>query len=106
MSSLSGIIFAPFSGFIVDYKVYHGLLNIMLILFLIDLFVLCLFITQGFTQKILNISILQTFTWLSSVALCFVCMFESIYAAIGALIILLFSRPILVAGSQALVATV
>jgi hypothetical protein len=54
----------------------------------------------------LNISILQTITWISSVALCIVCMFQSIGAAIAALVILIFSRPILVAGSQALIAAV
>jgi hypothetical protein len=54
----------------------------------------------------LNISILQTISWISCVALCIVCMFQSILAALSAIIILLFSRPILVAGSQALIATV
>jgi hypothetical protein len=54
----------------------------------------------------LNISILQTITWISSIALCIVCMFQSMAAAISALVILSFSRPILVAGSQALIAAV
>jgi hypothetical protein len=54
----------------------------------------------------LNISILQTITWISSMVLCFVCIFESIDAVIAALVILIFSRPILVAGSQALIAAV
>ena len=54
----------------------------------------------------LNISILQTLNWLSSIALCIVCMFQSINAAIIALVILLFSRTILVAGSQAVIAKV
>jgi hypothetical protein len=54
----------------------------------------------------LNISILQTLTWIGSVALCIVCMFQSILAAALAIGILLFSRTILVAGSQALIATV
>ncbi len=53
----------------------------------------------------LNISILQTLTWIASVALCIVCMFQSITAALTSLIILIFSRPMLVAGSQALIAT-
>lgn len=60
----------------------------------------------GYTQKMLNISILQTLTWISSVALCIVCMFQTLTAAIVALIIFTFARPILVAGSQALVAAV
>ncbi len=60
---------------------------------------------QGHTQKMLNISILQTLTWIASVALCIVCMFQSITAALTSLIILIFSRPMLVAGSQALIAT-
>ena len=53
-----------------------------------------------------NISVLQTVTWISAVALCIVCMFQSLNAAIAALVLILFSRPILVAGSQALIATV
>lgn len=61
---------------------------------------------SGHTQKMLNISILQTITWISSIALCIVCMFQSMAAAISALVILSFSRPILVAGSQALIAAV
>jgi hypothetical protein len=53
----------------------------------------------------LNISILQTLTWIASVALCIVCMFQSIGAALTSVVILIFSRPMLVAGSQALIAT-
>jgi hypothetical protein len=60
----------------------------------------------GHTQKMLNISILQTVTWIFSVALCIVCMFQSIVAALTALVILLFSRTILIAGCQALIAAV
>ena len=83
MTAAFGIVVAPLCGFLLDYKAYHG-----------------------HTQKMLNISILQTITWISSVALSIVCMFLSIRAAIAALVILLFSRPILVAGSQALIAAV
>ncbi|CAF1235332.1 unnamed protein product [Rotaria sordida] len=83
MIAVFGIIVAPLCGFIVDYKAY-----------------------RGYTQKMFNISILQTLTWIGSVALCITCMFQSIFAAIIALIILTFSRTILVAGSQALIATV
>jgi hypothetical protein len=54
----------------------------------------------------LNISILQTVTWSFAVALCIVCMFQSIVAALTALVILLFSRTILIAGCQALIAAV
>jgi len=54
----------------------------------------------------LNISILQTLTWIGSIALCIVCMFQSVAAAMTALIILIVSRTTLVAGSQALIATV
>ncbi|CAF4843454.1 unnamed protein product, partial [Rotaria sp. Silwood1] len=83
MIAILGILVAPICGFIIDFKS--------------DL---------GYKQKMFNISILQTLTWIGSVALCIVCMFQSIYAAIIALIILIFSRTMLVAGSQALIATV
>ncbi|CAF4267989.1 unnamed protein product, partial [Rotaria sp. Silwood2] len=83
MIAILGIIVAPVCGLIIDFKV-----------------------SRGYTQKMFNISILQTLTWITSVALCIVCMFQSIVAAIIALIILIFSRTILVAGSQALIATI
>ena len=53
-----------------------------------------------------NISILQTLTWIGAIVLCIVCMFQSIPAAMMAIVILLFSRTMLVAGSQALIVTV
>jgi preprotein translocase subunit SecY len=54
----------------------------------------------------LNIFILQTVTWIGSVALCIVCMFPSILAVLIGLVILLITRTMLIAGSQALIATV
>ncbi|CAF1439455.1 unnamed protein product [Adineta steineri] len=83
ISSVFGIIIAPLCGLIVDFKA-----------------------SRGYTQKMLNISILQTLTWIGSVALCIVCMQNSIVAAVTALCILIFSRTLLVAGSQALICTV
>lgn len=61
---------------------------------------------QGHAQKMWNISVLQTLTWLASIALCVVCMMRTIAFALTALGILIFSRTMLVAGSQALVAAV
>jgi hypothetical protein len=98
MSAVFGIIIAPMCGFIVDFKASRGLLK--------SLFNSFKFFFQGYTQKMLNISILQTLTWIGSVALCIVCMFQSIAAAVTTLFIVLFSRTLLVAGSQALIATV
>lgn len=95
MSAVFGIVFAPICGLILDYKAYRGSLNKLTRLYVSFLL--------GHTQKMLNISILQTLTWISSAALCIVCMFLSLTAAIIALIIFTFSRPILVGGSQALI---
>ncbi|CAF1004096.1 unnamed protein product [Rotaria magnacalcarata] len=78
-----GIFIAPLCGFIVDFKAY-----------------------RGYPQKMFNISILQTITWIGCVSLCVVCLQQSITAAQIALFILIISRVILVAGSQALIATV
>jgi hypothetical protein len=52
----------------------------------------------------LNLSILQTMTWIMTIMLCIVCMFRSIRAAIAAILIFLFSRTMLVAGCQAVIA--
>ncbi|CAF3464812.1 unnamed protein product [Rotaria socialis] len=78
-----GIFIAPLCGFIVDFRAH-----------------------RGYTQKMFNISILQTITWIGCVSLCMVCMQQSITAAPIALFILIISRVLLVAGSQALIATV
>ncbi|UJR09266.1 hypothetical protein I4U23_013511 [Adineta vaga] len=83
ISAVASIIIAPLCGLIVDFR---G--------------------SRGYSQKMLNISVLQTLTWIASIALCIVCMFNSISAALTTLAILLFSRTMLVAGSQALIATV
>lgn len=54
----------------------------------------------------LNISILQTFTWISCITLCVSGLIPSTSSALVALITMLLSRTLLVAGSQALIATV
>jgi hypothetical protein len=53
----------------------------------------------------LNVSILQTMTWLAAIALCIVCMFQTVTAALAAILIFLFSRTMLVAGCQAVITT-
>ncbi|CAF0895429.1 unnamed protein product [Adineta ricciae] len=83
ISAVVGLVIAPLCGLIVDFRA-----------------------SRGTTQKMLNISVLQTLTWIASIALCIVCMFRSIAAALTTLGILLFSRTMLVAGSQALIAAV
>jgi hypothetical protein len=52
----------------------------------------------------LNLSIIQTTTWLMTLILCIVCMFRSIAAPIAAIVIFIFSRTMLVTGCQAVIA--
>ena len=59
----------------------------------------------GYTQRMFNFSILQLFTWLTTIILCIVCMFQSIVAATAALCIFVLSRTMLVAGCQAMIVT-
>ncbi|CAF3906861.1 unnamed protein product [Rotaria sordida] len=82
MSAILSIFIAPICGLIIDYKA-----------------------DQGRSQRMLNISILQTITWLATIILCIVCMFRSIAAPIAAILIFLFSRTMLVAGCQAVITT-
>jgi hypothetical protein len=100
MSSVFGILIAPLCGWILDYKVNRGLYKVY---FLCN-FILLFFFCQGYSQKMLNLSIIQTITWLMTLILCIVCMFRSIGAAIAAIVIFIFSRTMLVTGCQAVIA--
>ncbi|CAF4738530.1 unnamed protein product [Rotaria sp. Silwood1] len=80
MSAILCIFIAPICGLIIDYKA-----------------------ARGYSQRILNISILQTISWLATIILCIVCMFRSIAAPIVAIVIFIFSRTMLVAGCQAVI---
>ena len=53
-----------------------------------------------------NTFVLQTLTWICSVSLCIICMFQSMIAARIALIFLLLSRAMIAAGNQSVIATV
>ncbi|CAF3935698.1 unnamed protein product [Rotaria sp. Silwood2] len=82
MSTILSILIAPICGLIIDYKA-----------------------DRGHSQRMLNVSIVQTTTWLATIILCIVCMFRSIAAPIAAILIFLFSRTMLVAGCQAVITT-
>ncbi|CAF0961128.1 unnamed protein product [Didymodactylos carnosus] len=83
MATLTALIISPLCGLILDYKVH-----------------------RGHRQKILNVSIMQTISWLLNILLCVVCMFNIFEAAIAALVINCFSRVFLVGGSQACITRV
>ncbi|CAF1537077.1 unnamed protein product, partial [Rotaria sordida] len=55
-------------------------------------------------QKLLNISIIQTISWLINIVACIVCMFAQKSMIIPALVINCFARATIVGGSQAVVA--
>lgn len=56
-------------------------------------------------QKLLNISIAQTVSWILNIVSCIVCMFSTTNVIIPALVINCLARSTIVAGSQAVVAT-
>lgn len=56
-------------------------------------------------QRLLNLSILQTLTWIVTIVLCVVCMFQTVTAALTAIFIFIFSRTMLVSGCQAVITT-
>jgi len=97
MSAVFGIFIAPLCGWILDYKINRGLYKVNFLCNFILLF-------KGYSQKMLNLSIIQTTTWLMTLILCIVCMFRSIGAAIAAIVIFIFSRTMLVTGCQAVIA--
>ncbi|CAF1579403.1 unnamed protein product [Rotaria magnacalcarata] len=82
MSAVLSIFISPIFGFMIDYKVQ-----------------------RGYSQRLLNVSMVQTLTWLGSIALCIVCMFRTIAAPILAICIFVFSRTMLVTGCQAVITT-
>ena len=59
----------------------------------------------GRKQKLLNISIAQTISWVLNIVSCILCMFVTKTVIIPALVINCFARATIVAGSQAVVAT-
>lgn len=87
------------------------LLIIVLIVVCIRLFLLLwlnnrlIRICQGHLQRLLNLSILQTLTWIVTIILCIVCMFRTVAAAVTAIFIFIFSRTMLVSGCQAVITT-
>lgn len=82
LSALLCIVIAPFCGLILDFRA-----------------------NRGYSQRILNISIVQTTTWVAAIVLCLVCMLRTLTAAVVAILIFVFSRTMLVTGCQAVIAT-
>ena len=60
---------------------------------------------SGKKQKLFNIALMQTVSWVISIAACIVCMFPQRTMIIPALIINGIARETIVGGSQAVVAT-
>lgn len=90
----------------------HLYVDLLLIIEPIEVWLTCFFLwylvyeySKGYSQRILNISILQTLTWLATIILCIVCMFRSIAAALAAIFIFIFSRTMLISGCQAVITT-
>lgn len=82
MSALLALFVAPICGLVIDFRA-----------------------NRSYSQRILNLSIIQTLTWLLTIILCIICMFRSINAALAAIYIFLFSRTTLVTGCQAVITT-
>ncbi|CAF2769945.1 unnamed protein product [Rotaria sp. Silwood2] len=82
LSTVSAILICPLNGFLLGYKA-----------------------NKSKKQKLFNISLMQTISWLINIVACIVCMFAQKSMIIPALIINCFARATIVGGSQAVVAT-
>ncbi|CAF3709331.1 unnamed protein product [Rotaria sordida] len=82
LSTISAILICPLNGFLLGFKA-----------------------DKSKKQKLLNISLMQTISWLINIVSCIVCMFAQKSMIIPALIINCFARATIVGGSQAVVAT-
>ncbi|CAF2651537.1 unnamed protein product [Rotaria sp. Silwood2] len=82
LSTVSAILICPVNGFLLGFKA-----------------------DKSKKQKLFNISVMQTISWLINIVACIVCMFAQTSMIIPALIINCFARATIVGGSQAVVAT-
>ncbi|CAF1117414.1 unnamed protein product [Adineta steineri] len=82
LSTISAIIICPLNGFLLGFKA-----------------------DKNKKQKLFNISLMQTISWIINVLACIVCMFPKKSMIIPALVINCIARATIVSGSQAVVAT-
>ncbi|UJR12570.1 hypothetical protein I4U23_016746 [Adineta vaga] len=82
LSTSAAIIICPLNGFLLGFKA-----------------------DRSKKQKLFNISLMQTVSWLINIVACFVCMFAQKKMIIPALVINCIARATIVSGSQAVVAT-
>ncbi|CAF1376982.1 unnamed protein product [Rotaria sordida] len=82
LSTVSAILIYPSNGFLLGFKA-----------------------DKGKKQKLFNLSLMQTVSWLINIVACIVCMFAQTNMIISALVINYFARATIVDGSQAVVVT-
>ncbi|CAF5066324.1 unnamed protein product, partial [Rotaria sp. Silwood1] len=82
LSTIAAIIICPINGFLLGFKADRSRKN-----------------------KLFNISLMQTISWLLNIVACIVCMFVRTSMIIPALVINCIGRATIVGGSQAVVAT-
>ncbi|CAF3225742.1 unnamed protein product [Rotaria sp. Silwood2] len=82
LSTIAAIIICPLNGFLLGFKA-----------------------DRSKKQKLFNISLMQTISWLLNIVACIVCMFVQTSMIIPALVINCIGRATIVGGSQAVVAT-
>ena len=93
LSSIFSLLIAPICGYMIEYQAYRG-----------EKFprhTANRSICSGFTQKIFNLCLLQTFTWLLAMVLCLLSMFQSLITALAAMTVLILCRTMLVSSCQA-----
>ncbi|CAF0950773.1 unnamed protein product [Rotaria sp. Silwood1] len=82
MASLSQIFLCPIVGFLLTFRA-----------------------DKSSKQKILNAAIAQTCSWILNIIICIICMFVKTTAIVPALVFNYIGRSAIIAGSQAVVAT-
>ncbi|CAF0855764.1 unnamed protein product [Didymodactylos carnosus] len=80
--SIFAILICPFNGFMLGFRA-----------------------DRSHKQKLLNISLMQTISWILSIILCIICLFVNIRFVIPALVLRCLARATIVSGGQAVIAT-
>ncbi len=82
VSTISAILICPINGYLLGFKAH-----------------------KSEKQKLLNVSIVETISWLFNLILCIICMFPTSKILIPLLILNCLSRSTIVAGCQAVIST-
>ncbi len=102
LSTVAAMIICPLSGFLLGFKADKSKMFNFVIF---NLKICIIFNNLGKKQKLFNISLMQTISWIINIVACIVCMFPRESMIIPALVINFIARATIVGGSQAVIAS-